>query len=93
MFIRGELTEVDITLKSTSFNIGGIEVLGSGEFMPLEPETKTEISSGEIEHLQASSLGDVLQLMPGVATTNPTLNFTSQASIRGGQFSWYSGNY
>lgn len=80
----GKTTEANFELKLTSFNIGGIEVLGTGEFIPIEPETKTEISSGEIEHMQASSLGDVIQLMPGVATKNPTLNTTSQASIRGG---------
>jgi hypothetical protein len=80
----GRTTEVNIVLKSTSFNIGGIEVVGTSEFIPLDPETKTEISSGEIEHMQAASLGDVLQLMPGVKTVNPTLNALSQAEIRGG---------
>ncbi|MGD8782387.1 MAG: TonB-dependent receptor [Ignavibacteria bacterium] len=80
----GRTTEVNIVLKSTSFNIGGIEVVGTSEFIPLDPETKTEITSGEIEHMQAASLGDVLQLMPGVATVNPTLNDASKAKIRGG---------
>jgi hypothetical protein len=81
----GRTTEVNIVLKSTSFNIGGIEVVGTSEFIPLDPETKTEISSGEIEHMQASSLNDVLELMPGVKTSNPSLYRQKQAAIRGGE--------
>ena len=81
----GRTTELNLILKSTSFNIGGIEVVGAGEFIPLDPETKTEITSGEIEHLLASSLNDILELMPGVTTSNPTLSLKQQAVIRGGE--------
>ncbi|MGE5401236.1 MAG: TonB-dependent receptor [Ignavibacteriales bacterium] len=76
--------EKNFTLKSTSFLIGGIKVTANNEFIPVTPETKTVISSGEIEHIQAASLNDVLKLAPGVETTNPTLNNVEKASIRNG---------
>lgn len=80
----GVVTEKNFILKSTSFLIGGIEVIANNEFLPNSPETKSVISSNEIEHMQASSLNDVLKLTPGVETTNPTLNYTEKAIIRSG---------
>lgn len=75
---------LNIKLKSTTFEIAGIEVTAEKEFIPLSPETKSIIKSGEIEHIQASSLGDVVKLIPGVDATNPTLNYVEKASIRKG---------
>jgi len=80
----GEILEKDIVLKSSSFQIGGIEVVGSQELLPTEVQTKTVITSGEIEHYQASSLKDVLDLVPGVSKTdNPGLSTSSKVAIRG----------
>jgi outer membrane receptor for ferrienterochelin and colicin len=76
--------ERNYKLKSTSFEIGTIEVVAKSEFLPITPETKTTVTSGEIEHMQASSLNDVLKFAPGVETTNPTLNSVEKASIRSG---------
>ena len=73
-----------ITLKSLTFEIAGIEVTAEKEFIPLTPETKTVIKSGEIEHIQASSLGDVVKMIPGIDATNPSLNYVERASIRKG---------
>lgn len=75
---------LNIKLKSITFEIAGIEVTAEKEFIPLTPETKSVIKSGEIEHIQASSLGDVVKLIPGVDATNPTLNYVEKASIRKG---------
>lgn len=80
----GKTIEKNFTLKSTSFEIGTIEVVAKSEFNPITPETKTIVSSSEIEHMQASSLNDVLKLTPGVETTNPTLNTSEKAQIRSG---------
>ncbi len=82
--IRNRTVEITFRLKSTSFEIGNIEVVADNEFIPISPETKTVVTSGEIEHIQASSLGDVLKLIPGVETTNPTLNNVERARIRSG---------
>ena len=73
-----------IKLKSTTFEIGGIEVTAEKEFLPLTPETKSIIKSGETEHIQASSLNDIVKLIPGIESTNPTLNYVEKASIRKG---------
>ena len=52
---------------SYCFMIGGIEVEAqSRSLVPEEIVTTRRIESGEIDHLQASNLGDVLTLVPGV---------------------------
>jgi outer membrane receptor protein involved in Fe transport len=45
--------------------IGGIQVTADRELLSEEPETVFKISSGEIEHMQANSLADVLNMIPG----------------------------
>lgn len=80
----GEILELNFTLKSLAFQIGGIEVVGTTELLPKDINTKTTITSGEIEHYQASSIKDVLDLVPGVQKTdNPGLSKTSQIAVRG----------
>jgi len=84
LILEGKIVELDFILKSTSFQIGGIEVIGNSELIPTDVATKTIINSGEIEHYQASSIKDVLDLVPGVQKTdNPGLGKTSQIAIRG----------
>ncbi|GAB4331164.1 MAG: TonB-dependent receptor [Calditrichia bacterium] len=85
--IPGEVIYRDIYLQKTtregeSFYIGGIEVTAERELLPDKPATTTKISSGEIEHLQASSLGDVLELIPGQKFTNPGLESVKQIRLR-----------
>ncbi len=77
-------TSLNVILKPKIFNIGGIVVSAEDELMPDAVETKTQIKSGEIEHYQATNLGDVLDLVPGIQkTTNPGIDKTSQISVRG----------
>lgn len=64
------------------FEIGGIVVQADRELLPTDAETKTRISSGEIEHLQASNLSDVMQLTPGIRFENPGLAEKKQVGIR-----------
>jgi hypothetical protein len=79
----GETRTEDFRLKLAPYFIGGMEVVADVELMPKESETKSTITSGQIEHMQASSLGDVLQLLPGVKSENPGLVSVQQANIRG----------
>lgn len=44
--------------------------------------TSSKISASAMEHLQAVSLSDLMGLLPGGITTNPTLSFSSQFTIR-----------
>jgi hypothetical protein len=62
----GSMLEINIMMAPTTFQIGGIEVYGTSELLPKDVSTKTVITSGEIEHFQASSLKDVLDLVPGI---------------------------
>ncbi len=82
---REKTTLVEIKLISTAFLIGEIEVRATREILlPEVPETRTIISGSEVEHLQASSLGDVLHLVPGIQqSANPGLSRSSLAAIRG----------
>ncbi len=64
------------------FEIGGIVVQADRELLPTEAETKTRISSGEIEHMQASNLSDIMQLTPGVRFENPGMSEKKQVNIR-----------
>ena len=50
--------------------IGGIQVTASRELISEEAETVHRISSGEIEHMQANSLANVLDLIPGNEKVN-----------------------
>ncbi len=75
---------VNFQLFPESFKIGGIVVTAKEDLLPTDAESKTEINAGEIEHFQATSLKDVLDLVPGVQKSeNPGLNKTSQIAIRG----------
>lgn len=65
------------------FYIGGIEITANKELLPEKLATTTQIKSQDIEHIQATSLGDVLDLVPGVEMKNqPALKDASVAMIR-----------
>jgi len=78
----GSETVYNFRLKIESFKIGGIVVMAEKELLPSQAATTTTISSGEIEHIQASSLSDVMKLVPGQRFENPGLQTLKQASIR-----------
>ncbi len=80
--VENRFIQLNINLKPESFNVGGITVTAKEDLLPRNIATKTDISSGEIEHYQATNLGDVLDLVPGVQKTNPGINKTSQIAIR-----------
>lgn len=44
--------------------------------------TSSRISKTAIEHIQATSLGDVMQLLPGAVVTNPTFSGVNKISLR-----------
>lgn len=63
--------------------IGGITVTADRELLSVEPETIHKITKGEIEHMQANSLANVLSLIPGnIQTTAPGLQSQQKISIR-----------
>ncbi|HRU92862.1 MAG TPA: TonB-dependent receptor [Candidatus Marinimicrobia bacterium] len=66
------------------FMLGGIEVYSvQKELIPESPVTTRIINTGEIEHMQATSLGDILSLVPGVdKSQNPGLSGRSEIGLR-----------
>ncbi|MCF7832396.1 MAG: TonB-dependent receptor, partial [Candidatus Marinimicrobia bacterium] len=78
----GKILEKNYTMILEYFEIGGIVVQADRELLPTDAETKTRISSGEIEHLQASNLSDVMQLTPGIRFENPGMSEKKQTGIR-----------
>ncbi len=82
--IANRFFKLDFKLEPEVFQVGGITVTAKEDLLPTQTATKTDISSGEIEHYQATNLGDVLDLVPGVQKSqNPGINKTSQIAIRG----------
>ncbi|MCF7832400.1 MAG: TonB-dependent receptor [Candidatus Marinimicrobia bacterium] len=66
---------------SYCFMIGGIEVEAAGrDIVPEEIATTRKIDAGEIDHLQASNLGDVLTLVPGVEKSGQ-MGLASQQNV------------
>ncbi len=75
--------EINFTLKPESFKVGGITVTAKEDLLPRDIAPRTDINYGEIEHYQATNLGDVLDLVPGVQkSANPGVSKTSQIAIR-----------
>lgn len=75
---------IKVALKPAVFQIGGIEVFAPSSFLPRDAVSKSVINSGEIEHLQATNLKDILELVPGVLKTdNFGIDKFSQTAIRG----------
>ena len=66
------------------FAIGGITVLDKKSILPEKMETTHEISSADIEHYLSTNLGDIMDLVPGVETSeNPGLGRMTQLDLRG----------
>ncbi len=70
--VAGDTTVVTLSLlpgmgeSEQVFSIGSIEVTSDKPIISNQSTTTFEIRSGEIEHMQATNLGDALQLAPGV---------------------------
>ncbi|MBN2366003.1 MAG: hypothetical protein EH225_08375, partial [Calditrichaeota bacterium] len=86
----GKVSEVELKMlpgdpsKFLYISIGGITVTAERDLIPENHETVHKISAGEIEHMQATNLGDILDLIPGVERKNrPGLEKKSFIGLRG----------
>ena len=82
---RGQVTlngddkdRLDIKLKEATLNLKEVVVTARQQAMG----SRSVIGQDAIRHIQPKSVADMLQLMPGALTTNPTLNSLAQANIR-----------
>lgn len=76
------LFDRDIIINLAANNLNLDEVVVIGEERNTNGTTSTVINRKAIEHLQATSLQEILQLVPGNTVTNPNFSNTNQANIR-----------
>jgi len=90
--LNGQITRIVLKMlpgdpeKFLYFAIGGISVTANRDLIPENFRTTYQISSGEIEHMQATHLGDILDQIPGVERKNrPGLESQSFIALRGAE--------
>lgn len=76
----GEIIELNVPMNYLSLAID--EIVVTAKENPNQLSTSSLIETQAIEHIQASSLGDVMQLLPGQVSENPDLNTSNQANLR-----------
>lgn len=69
---------LNVTLRPLNLSLNQVVVTATQAKMG----SKSVIGQDAIRHIQPKGLGDLLQLLPGNLTQNPTLNDLSQAQIR-----------
>lgn len=72
--------QVRITLQENSIAIEDVQVVG--QLSNVKGATSTYISRQAIEHMQATNLGELLQLLPGQSISNPSFSGVNKPSIR-----------
>ncbi len=71
---------VRIVMEENSFRLDKVEVVAKSN--AAGASTSSTISRSAIDHLQATSLGDIMELIPGQLAGNPSLTSASKATIR-----------
>ncbi|MBR5385058.1 MAG: TonB-dependent receptor [Bacteroidales bacterium] len=77
--VRGE-QRLDFVLQESNFRLKEVTVVAQAS--KAGDATASLISRQAIDHSQTSSLGDIMQLLPGVAFSNPNLSSTQTISLR-----------
>ena len=74
------MPEVAVSMVESSFRLDDVVVTArSGA---VGASTASSISRSAIDHLQATSLSDIMELLPGQLASNPSLTSASKATIR-----------
>lgn len=80
--VSGKENVFNFKMKEANFRLEDVVVVAQQS--KAGQSTASNISRQAMDHLQASSLGDVMQLLPGAAITNPSLSSASHITIRNG---------
>lgn len=77
--IKGDVTGLNVILKISSLSLDEVVVTAKegGEIT-----SASKIAKQTIEHVQPASLTDIMQLLPGSVTENPSLTSAANLSIR-----------
>ena len=78
----GDTTRVELRMGERSLELPAVVVTARESGTGTEGSTTSRLDRSAIDHLQASSLADVLQLVPGQTAGNPTLASAQQSLIR-----------
>jgi len=76
----GEIRELNVIVPYLSLEVE--EVVITAKENPNRMSSSSTIGVQAIDHIQASSLGDIMQLLPGQVSVNPDLNQSNQATLR-----------
>lgn len=71
---------IDFTMRTEDFHLKEVTVTASAS--RAGRSTSSGISRAAMDHMQATSLGDLMALVPGGVSTEPNLNNSQQISIR-----------
>ncbi len=85
-------TRIEVFLNYASFKSSEVVVTAKENAQGGELGTVSRIERSAIEHVQASSLADVLQLLPGQLAQNPTLSGVRQSLLRQSSLSTSASN-
>jgi len=77
---NGKNIHLKLMMTPTSFHIDNVTVIATQN--KAGSSTASNISRQAMDHLQTSSLKDVMSLLPGVSITNPSLSDAQSVSIR-----------
>ncbi|MFA5325241.1 MAG: TonB-dependent receptor [Bacteroidales bacterium] len=78
--VSGKNNEFNFEMKVANFRLEEVTVLATQN--KAGSSTASNISRQAMDHLQTSSLGDIMQLLPGASITNPTLSSASSITLR-----------
>ena len=78
--IAGRVTELRLRMRYSSFRLNEVSVVATES--KAGQATASNISRQAMDHLQTSSLSDILQLLPGGVTIKPSLSTAKTFTIR-----------
>lgn len=76
----GEKKTLDVVMTETSFHLENVVVTATRS--DAGKSTASTISRQAMDHMQTSSLADIMSLLPGVSISNPNLNQARSLSVR-----------
>lgn len=79
LIVNGDITDYKLMLSQMSLGLKEVVIVAK-ENTALS--TSSKIESSALEHVQPTSLADVLQLVPGQITLNPEMSKTNQIALR-----------
>ncbi|MHC1780319.1 MAG: TonB-dependent receptor plug domain-containing protein [Bacteroidales bacterium] len=78
--VSGGVTQLTFYMRYSSFRLNDVTVVATES--KAGQATASNISRQAMDHLQTSSLSDIMQLLPGGVTVNPSLSTAKTFSIR-----------